>query len=80
MRGVIQWKMVLYSQEIGQLEAVFTFEPFSRKSVVMGPLISQKTVSMTFFTDYCTRNFFFSPVCFYSFDCLFNSGLRNIFE
>ena len=34
------------------------------------------TVSMTFFTDCCTQNFFFTgkSVCFHSIDNLFNSG------
>ena len=31
---------------------------FLRKSIIMGPFISQKTVSMKFFTDCCARNFF----------------------
>ena len=38
--------------------------------------ISQKTISMTFSTDYCTRNFLFTgeSVSLHSMDCLFDSG------
>ena len=41
----------------------------------MSPFMSQKTVSMTFFTDHYTWNFFFTgkSVCFHSMDCLFDS-------
>ena len=54
-----------------QEEALCTVAPFSRKSIEMGPLMSQKTVSMAFFTDHYTWNLFFigESVCFH-----FNSG------
>ena len=59
-----------------QYEAVFTVTPFTGKSILMGPFMSQKTVNMTFFTDNCNQNFFFAgeSVYFHSLDCLFNSG------
>ena len=36
--------------------------PFSKKLIVMGPFMSQKTVSMTFFTGCCAQNFFYCRV------------------
>ena len=40
-------------------EALLMVAPFSRKSKVMDPFMSQKIVCITFFTDYCTlKNFF----------------------
>ena len=42
------------------MEALFTVAPFSRKSIVMGSFISQKTVSMTFYTDCFAWNVFFT--------------------
>ena len=49
---------------------------FPRKSIVIGPFMSKKIISLTFFTDCYTQNFFFTKegVCFYSIDCLFGSG------
>ena len=49
-----------------------------RKLVVMGPFMSQMTVSMTFI-DCCTQNFFFTgeSVCFHSMNYLFDSGSVN---
>ena len=42
----------------------------------MSPVMSQNTISMTFFTDNYALNFFFTEesVCFHSMDCLFDSG------
>ena len=48
---------------------MFTVVPFSRKSIVMGPFMSQKTVSMMFFTG-C-----YAPGTFSLRVCLFNFGL-----
>ena len=55
---------------------MFTVGPFSRKSFVMGPLMSYKTISITFFDGFCTQNFFFTreSVHFHSIDYLFDSG------
>ena len=39
---------------------LLTFSLIWRKSIVMGPFMPQKNVNMTFFTDRCTLNFFFS--------------------
>ena len=41
-------------------KALFTVSPLSRKSIVMGPFTSWKTINMNFFYDLCTRNFFIS--------------------
>ena len=41
-----------------ELAAFFTEAPFSRKSIVMDPFMSQMTVSMTFFSDHYTWNVF----------------------
>ena len=46
---------------------------FSRKSKVTDPFMSQNTVSLSFFTDRCTLNFFITG--FHSMDCLFDTGL-----
>ena len=40
------------------------------KLKLMGLFMFQKTVSMTFFTDHCAWNFFFTRVCFLSIDFL----------
>ena len=46
---------------------------FSGNSIMMGSLISQKTVSMTLFTHRCTRNYLFiaESVCFHKTRTLF---------
>ena len=51
-------------------EALLTLAPFSRKSLVMNPFMSPKTVNMVYFTERCGRNFFFicESVYFYSMD------------
>ena len=41
-------------------KTLFTVEPFSRKSIVMGSFISLETVSINFFPDCCTQNFLFT--------------------
>ena len=50
--------------------------PFSRKLIEMGPFMSQKIVSMTFFTSHGAWNFIFTgeSVCFPTIDCLVVSG------
>ena len=47
--------------------ALFIAIPFSKKSIVKSPFMSQKIISMIFSTNCCTRNFFFTGelVCFY---------------
>ena len=58
-----------------KLEALFTIAPFSSKSIVMSLFISQKTISITFFTDHCTQNFFFGGESVFPLHKLFvNSG------
>ena len=49
-----------YCLRIWQWEVTITVAPLTRKSRVIGPFMSQKTVSMTFFTDCYTQNFFFT--------------------
>ena len=39
-----------------QLEVLFTVPPFSRKFIVISPIIYKKTVNITF-TDHCAWNF-----------------------
>ena len=48
-----------------------------RKSIMLSPFMSQKTVCITFLTDYCARNLFFTGewVYFRSMDCLFRLRL-----
>ena len=43
--------MVKYCLRSWQEEALFTVGPFSRKSIVTGPFMYQKTVNITFLTD-----------------------------
>ena len=40
--------------------ALFTVVPFSSKYIMIDPFMTQNTVSMTLFTDYCTCNIFFT--------------------
>ena len=53
-------------------EVMFTFARLSWKPTVVGSFMSQKTVSMTFFTDCCDMNFFHCRIdCM---DCFFDTG------
>ena len=45
--------------------------------VSMGLFMSQKIVSMTFFTDYCARNFFFTWECFFTLSIVFSTQARR---
>ena len=49
---------------------MFMVATFSKKSIVIGPFLSEKTVTMTWFTDSYVQNFFFigKSVCFYFID------------
>ena len=57
-------------------KALFALAAVFKKSIVMVFFMPQKIVSMTFFTDHYTQNFFFTgeSAYFHSMDCLFNSG------
>ena len=58
---------------IWQLEKL-TVEPFLRKSITMGPLMSLNIVSITSFADCCARNFYYWTVRMYhSVGCFFDS-------
>ena len=52
------------------------FHFFFRKPIVMRAFTTQRAVSMTFLTNYCTGNFFFTweLECFYCMDGICNSG------
>ena len=41
---------------------MYAIAPFSRKSIVMGPFISLKAISMAFFADLCTELFLYLRV------------------
>ena len=47
-------------------KTLFTVAPLLRRSIVLHPFISQKTVGMTFLTECCARNFFFTgdSICY----------------
>ena len=49
--------------------------PFSNQSIVMSPFMSHMTFRITFFTDCCTHNFFFTgeSMYFHFIGCLFDS-------
>ena len=55
---------------------MFTVARFSKKSIVMGSFISQKTVRITFFTNCFARNLSISSesVCLNFKDSLFDAG------
>ena len=71
---------VNFTKRFWQLEALFIVAPFSRKSVMMCPFISQKNVSMTFFIDDYTRNFTFTweQMYFNSMGCPYNSVVPHM--
>ena len=48
------------------------------KLTVISPVISQKLVRITLFTDHCTENIFFTEESerFYSMDCIFSGSSR----
>ena len=66
---------LLLTNSVFSTKVLYTDAYFSRKSIILGPLVCHIAVSITSFCNCRNRNFFYRKVSVFSFMyCLFDSG------